>query len=196
MNRGLAPALACVLALVPGSAHAQRFGGDFGGAGGFWMGYIDPGIEASDAFGRDPGGVLVLGGRVFVQTGKVRLGGGIFGGGFVDGGLNPDGNEVDGRLSAGGFTFEYLAVQQNFEVAIGGLAGGGVLTVEEKLSESGGVENLRRRRDSIFVGYPWLRLGYNPAPLVNVGLELGYFFGSRGVGGPALGLDILVGLIP
>ena len=128
--------------------------------------------------------------------GLLCLGAGFFGGGFTNEGPNESGNKVDGRLSSGGFIAEYLALQKNFEVALGGMAGGGVITVEEHISSTGDVELLRRRRTSYFAAYPWVRLGYNPAPFVNVGLDLGYYFGTNDVGGFAASLDIVVGLIP
>lgn len=188
-------ALAALL-LFPGMAQAQRFGGDFGGGGGFWLLYVDPGVETEGSFGRDIGQVVALGGRGFLQTGRIRLGGGGFGGSFTDEGLNADDNRVTGGLSGGGFTAEYLLVRRNAELLIGGLLGGGSLTIEERLSVDGDVDTLRRRRDTIFVGYPYLRGGYNPAPFVNVGLQLGYLIGTEGVGGFAVGLDILVGIVP
>lgn len=196
MNRAIVATLAGVLLLTPESAFAQRFGGDYGGGGGFWLVYAGLGIETDRAFGRDVGGVVALGGRGFLQTGVVRLGGGAFGGGFVDKGLNSTGNRVQGGFSAGGFTAEYLVVQRNLELIIGGMAGGGILTIEEVVSVSGGVEDLRRRRETMFVGYPWVRVGYNPAPFINVGLQLGYMVGTQEVGGFAAGLDFMVGLIP
>lgn len=192
----IAVTLVIVIALHPGSANAQRFGGQFGGGAAFWLVYVDPGLDVGESFDRDVGRVIGIGGRAFLQTGRFRLGGGVFGGGFTDEGLNPAGNDVQGGLSAGGFIAEYLIVQQNVELAIGGMAGGGVLTVEEHISTAGDIEELRRRRDPIFAGYPWLRLGYNPAPFVNVGLHLGYFVGSNGVGGFGAGLDVTAGLIP
>ncbi len=188
--------LILALALVPSSAWAQRFGGQFGGAGGLWLVFVNPDVAEDRSFGRDLGGVIGLGGRGFLQTGRVRLGGGAFGGSFIDEGLNSAGNEVDGGLSAAGFTLEYLAYQQNLEVIVGGLVGGGSLTLEERLGSAGGVETLRRRRDGVFIGYPWVRVGYNLAPFANAGLQLGYLFGSRDIGGFAIGLDVLVGLIP
>lgn len=197
MNRAIRLLLASVVFLVaPEPASAQRFGGDFGGGGGFWLVYADPGIDSDRSFGRDVGGVVALGGRGFLQTGKVRLGGGAFGGGFVDEGVNSGGNRVQGGFSAGGFTAEYLIVQQNLELVIGGMAGGGVLTIEEIVSVSGEVEDLRRRREPMFVGYPWVRVGYNPATFINVGLQLGYMAGTQDVSGFAIGLDIMAGLIP
>ncbi|UCC73229.1 MAG: hypothetical protein JSV86_01295 [Gemmatimonadota bacterium] len=197
MNRAITLLAATVLLLQPELAFAQRFGGDFGGGGGFWLVYADVGIDEEVSFGRDVGAVVALGGRGFLQTGRVRLGGGAFGGGFVDEGVNEAGNRVQGGLSAGGFTAEYLVVQQNLEVSVGGMVGGGVLTIEE-LSGTGpdGVEDLRRRRKTMFVGYPWVRLGYNPAAFVNVGLQLGYLAGTEDVGGFAVGLEIMAGLIP
>jgi hypothetical protein len=192
--------LCCWSVLLPGSAFAQRFGGDFGGAVGFWLLYVDPGIEENRSFGRDVGDVVAFGGRGFLQTGRVRLGGGGFGGSFSCEGLNESGNRVQGGLSGGGFVAEYLLVQRNLELAVGGLAGGGVVTIEELLppevGDSGDVERLRRRREGIFIGYPWVRLGYNPAPLVNAGLQLGYLVGSEDVGGFAVSIDVLVGIIP
>lgn len=182
--------------LLPDSALAQRFGGDYGAAAGLWILYVDPRIEPDESFGRDLGGIVALGGRIFLQTGRVRLGAAAFAGSFSDEGLNEAGFEVSGRLSAGGFTAEYLVVQQNLEVIIGGLAGGGTLNIEELRDSSRDVETIRRRRESVFMGFPWVRVAYNLAPFVNVGLELGYLFGTQGVGGPAIGLDILVGLIP
>ncbi|UCF20830.1 MAG: hypothetical protein JSU87_05325 [Gemmatimonadota bacterium] len=179
-----------------GPAYAQRFGGDYGGGGGVWLIYLDPGLTTERSFDRDVGNVIAIGGRGFLQTGKVRLGGGAFGGGFTDEGLNESGNKVQGGLSAGGFTAEYLAVQQNLELIVGGLLGGGVLTIEESLGAAGDIEELRRRRETIFVGYPWVRVGYNPAPFVNAGFQLGYLIGSADVGGVALGIDVAVGLIP
>lgn len=197
MNRAITLLLASgVFLLLPESACAQRFGGDFGGGGGFWLVYADLGIDADRSFGRDVGGVVALGGRGFLQTGRVRLGGGAFGGGFVDEGSNSGGNRVQGGFSGGGFTAEYLVVQRNLELAVGGMAGGGVLTIEEIVGVSGEVEELRRRRESMFLGYPWLRVSYNPAPLINVGLQLGYMAGTQEVGGFAIGLDIMAGLIP
>jgi hypothetical protein len=197
VNRAITLLLAsAVLLILPEPASAQRFGGDFGGGGGFWLVYADLGIDADRSFGRDVGGVITLGGRGFLQTGKVRLGGGAFGGGFVDKGQNSAGNSVQGGFSAGGFAAEYLIVQQNLELVIGGMAGGGVLTIEEIVSVRGEVEDLRRRKESMFVGYPWVRVGYNPAPFINVGLQLGYMVGTQDVGGFAMGLDIMAGLIP
>ncbi len=196
MYRILPLLLACVITLLPRSAFAQRFGGDYGAAAGFWLVYVDLGINEDLSFGRDVGGAVMLGGRGFLQVGRVRLGGGAFGGGFTNEGLNESGNRVQGGLSAGGLTAEYLAVQQNLEVTLGGMVGGGVLTIEERISVSGDVEELRRYRDSMFVGYPWVRVGYNPAPFVNVGLQLGYFVGTGEAEGFAVGLDIMVGVIP
>lgn len=191
-------AVVAAVALAPGSAFGQRFGGDFGGAVGFWLVYVDPGVDSEQSFGRDLGGVAALGGRAFLQTGRVRLGGGAFGGSFTDEGQNSSGFDVSGRLTAGGFVAEYLLVQRNVELAVGGLAGGGVLTLEELLDVdvTGDVETLRRRSEGVFVGYPWLRLGYNPAPFVNVGLQVGYLLGSEGVGGFAAGIDVAAGIIP
>ncbi|KPK82366.1 MAG: hypothetical protein AMS25_02770 [Gemmatimonas sp. SM23_52] len=192
--------LCCWLILLPGSAFAQRFGGDFGGAVGFWLLYVDPGIEEDRSFGRDVGGVVAFGGRGFLQTGRVRLGGGGFAGSFSCEGLNESSNRVQGGLSGGGFVAEYLLVQRNLELTVGGLAGGGVVTIEEllppEMGDLGDIERLRRRRDGIFIGYPWVRLGYNPAPFVNAGLQLGYLIGSEDVGGFAVSLDVLVGIIP
>lgn len=189
---------ALALAVTPSQASAQRFGGDFGGAVGFWLAYVDPGVGPDRSFGRDLGAVAALGGRVFLQTGRVRLGAGAFGGSFTDEGRNAGGFDVSGHLSAGGFIAEYLVIQRNFELALGGMAGGGLLTIEElqDVDVAGDVETLRRRSDGIFAAYPWVRLGYNPAPFVNVGLELGYFAGTEGVGGFAVSLDVLAGIIP
>lgn len=196
MNKILVVLLAGVLTIIPDTAFGQRFGGDYGAAAGFWLLYIDPGIEASESFGRDLGNIAAMGGRLFFQTGRFRLGGAAFGGSFVDEGLNEAEYKVSGGLSAAGVTAEYLVVQQNLEVTLGGMFGGGTLNIEEQSDVTSGVETLRRRRQSIFMGYPWARVGYNPAPFINVGLELGYLLGTEGVGGPAIGLDILVGLIP
>ena len=187
-------ALLCLLA--PASASAQRFGGQFGGAAGFWLSYIAIAIEPERSFGRDLGGIVTLGARGFFQTGRVRVGGGGFGGSFTDEGLNASGNQVTGGLSAGGFTAEYLVMQRDVEVAIGGLAGGGVISIEERIAEVGDVEQLNRRKETIFVGLPWARLGWNAAPFVNVGLEIGYLVGSKDVSGFVIGIDILAGLIP
>lgn len=195
--KGILGVLVLITLMLNGEpAYAQRAGGDYGVGGGFWLVYVQPGVEVERSFDRDVGAVMAIGGRGFLQTGKVRLGGGAFGGGFTDEGLNEAGNKVQGGLSAGGFTAEYLAVQQNLEVIFGALLGGGVLTIEESLGASGDVEDLRRRRDTIFVGYPWVRVGYNPAPFVNAGLQLGYLLGSNDVGGVAVGIDVVVGWIP
>lgn len=197
MHNKLLIVLVSLVALVlPNSAQAQRFGGQFGGGAAFWVVYVDPGISPDQSFGRDVGEVIALGTRAFVQTGKVRLGAGFFSGGFTDAGLNQDGNPVDGGLSSGGLIGEYLALQQNFEIAVGGMAGGGVITIEERIGTTGDIETLRRRREAFFAAYPWVRFGYNPAPFINVGLELGYYGGTKDVGGFAAALDIVVGLIP
>ena len=199
MNRTMTLLWVVALFLSPRAAWAQRFGGDYGVGGGLWLVYVDVGVEAGRSFGRDVGGVVALGGRGFLQTGKVRLGGGAFGGGFTDEGPSADGR-VEGGLSAGGFTAEYLVVQRNLEVTVGGMAGGGVLTIEELLPAEVGdpvdVDRLRRRRETMFVGYPWVRVGYNPAPFVNVGLQLGYLVGNDDVDGFAVGLEVNAGLIP
>lgn len=196
MSRVLVLALA-LAAAHPGTAVAQRFGGQFGAAGGFWASYFALDIPAALSFGRDLGGVVTLGGRAFIQTGRARLGGGGFGGGFTNEGINAAGNRVSGALSAGGFTAEYLVLQMSeLEVALGGMAGGGVLTIEERLSVDGGVDLLNRRKDTLFIGYPWLRVGYNLAPFVNAGLYVGYLAGTGDIGGFAIGLDVLVGLFP
>ncbi len=196
MPKRLLLLVAALLMLAPTPALAQRFGGDYGGAVGLWLVYADPGIDAQDSFGRDLGGVLGVGGRLFFQKTRLRLGLGGFTGGFTGDGLNDAGNQVQGGLSAGGFIFEYLIVQQNLEVAAGAMAGPGLVSLEEILDLGDDIENLDRRRYTFVAGYPWVRLGYNPMPFVNVGLELGYFFGTEGVGGFAGGIDILVGLIP
>lgn len=198
--RHSALALASAILFLPATASAQRFGGDFGGAGSFWAVYVNPGVGVDRSFGADLGGVFALGGRGFLQTGRVRLGGGAVGGSFTDEGFNGAGNKVEGGLSFGGFTAEYLVVQRDYEVAAGAMIGGGVLTVEELLPAVPGddpdVDRLRRRREGIFAGYPWVRVGYNPAPFVNAGLQLGYFFGTEDVNGFAVGLDVGLGLIP
>lgn len=182
--------------VAPGEASAQRFGGQFGGAGGFWFLYVSPDIEEARSFDRDVGGLLLLGGRGFLQVGRVRLGGGGLGGSFADEGLNPAGNDVSGGLDAGGFTAEYLVLQKDIEVAVGGLIGGGEFRFEERLAVDGDVESLNRRQRAIFVGMPWARAGYNVAPFVNVGAQLGYLIGSEDIDGFTLGFDVLVGLIP
>lgn len=189
---------AAILALTPSPALAQRFGGDYGGAVGLWIVYADPGIDAGDSFGKDLGGVAAIGGRLFFQTGRLRLGLGGFTGGFTGDGSNGDGNQVQGGLTTGGFIAEYLIVQQNLEIVAGGMLGPGRLTLEEVLdpADDDGFEVLRRDRRTLFIGYPWARVGYNPMPFVNVGLELGYVVGSDGVGGFAGGIEILLGLIP
>jgi hypothetical protein len=196
VRRRLFLLVAAAVTLTPTAALAQRFGGDYGGAVGLWLMYADPGIDAQDSFGRDLGGVAGIGGRLFFQKNRLRLGLGGFTGGFIDDGLNDAGNQVQGGLSAGGFIAEYLIVQQNLEVAAGAMAGPGLVSLEEILDAGEDIENLDRRRYTFVAGYPWVRLGYNPMPFVNVGLELGYFFGSEGVGGFAGGIDVLVGLIP
>lgn len=189
--------LALVLsALWPSRALAQRFGGQYGGGGGFWMQYLAPNLDAKDGFGRDLGGAVTLGGRGFVQIGRVRLGGGGFGGGFTGEGVNGAGNEVTGGVSGGGFIAEYLVLQRNLEVAVGGLAGGGSFSVEERLAVEGDVETLHRRKKSVFIGQPWVRVAYNLAPFVNAGLQLGYLIGSRDLHGVSVGLDVLIGLFP
>lgn len=185
-----------ILALAPAPAYAQRFGGDYGGAVGLWFVYADPGIDAQDSFGRDLGGAAALGGRLFFQRGRLRLGLGGFTGGFTKDGRNEAGNQVQGGLSTGGFIAEYLIVQQNLELVAGGMIGPGLLTVEEVLVPGDDVENLNRRRDTTIVGYPWVRVGYNPMPFINVGLELGYLVGGEGIGGFAGGIEVAVGLIP
>lgn len=182
--------------LWPTDGRAQRFGGYYGGAGGFWLMYVAPDIPADRSFDRELGDVVTLGGRGFVQVGRVRLGGGGLGGSFTDEGLNEAGNRVSGSLSMGGFTAEYLVVQQDYEIAVGGLAGGGRFELEERLSLDGDVERLNRRSEGIFVGVPWVRVAYNPAPFVNAGLQVGYVVGSEGFDGFAIGLDIVAGLIP
>jgi len=200
LSRPASLTLVFMLLAAPGTASAQRFGGDFGGAGGFWAVYVDPGIDGDRGFGRDVGAAVALGGRGFLQTGRVRLGGGAVGGSFLDEGQNTAGNRVQGGLSFGGFTAEYLAVQQNLEISVGGMIGGGVLTLEELLPAQPGddpdTERLRRRRETIFAGYPWARVGYNPAPFVNAGLQVGYLLGSEDVNGFAVGIDVALGLIP
>lgn len=195
MSRVLA--LALFMGVVQATpAFAQRFGGQFGGAAGFWLTYVAVDVRTDRSLGRDLGGVITLGARAFFQTGRVRLGGGGFGGSFTDEGPNAAGNPVSGSLSAGGFTAEYLVLQRDVEIALGGLAGGGVLTIEEQVSRTGDVEQINRRRDTIFVGFPWVRLGWNAAPFVNIGLHLGYMYGSEDVGGFTVGIDVLAGLIP
>jgi hypothetical protein len=196
VNKSTILLLAFVGTLVPSTGYAQRFGGDYGAAAGLWVLFVDPGIDSEDSFDRDLGGVIAFGGRLFFQTGRVRLGGAFFGGGFTKEGVNGDGLDVSGGLSAGGFTAEYLAVQQNLELSLGGMLGGGTLNVEELMGVSGDVESINRRRDTIVLGYPWARIGYNPAPFVNVGLQVGYLLATQGVGGFSVGLDIVVGLIP
>lgn len=190
--------LAIILGILafPRDGAAQRFGGQFGGAGGIWALYVAPDVEDEFSFDRDLGGLILIGGRGFLQVGRIRLGGGGFGGSFTDEGLNPAGNDVTGGLGGGGFTAEYLLVQRDYEVAVGGLIGGGSYTFEERLSLDGDVETLNRRQRSIFIGMPWARAGYNLAPLVNAGLQIGYLIGSEDVGGFSIGLDIVVGLIP
>lgn len=196
MNRTFALVLGLTLTLLPEPALAQRFGGQIGGAGGFWLLYIVPNIDADQSFGRDLGNVVTLGARAFAQLERVRIGGGVFGGSFTNEGLNSAGNEVSGSVSAGGFTAEYLFLRKNVELALGGLAGGGVVTIEERLNVTGDVETLNRRKDSMFVGLPWVRLAYNAAPFVNLGLELGYFIGTADFDGFTAGIDVMVGLIP
>lgn len=189
---------ASVVVSAPTPSVAQRFGGDYGGAFGLWIVYGEPGLDAERSFGRDLGGLAAVGGRIFFQTGRARLGLGGFSGAFVSDGPNQAGNQVQGGLTTGGFIAEYLVVQQNLEVALGGMLGPGRLSVEEVLIQAGGdgIENLDRDRDTIIVGYPWARVGYNPMPFVNVGLELGFLIGGEGIGGPAGGVEIMVGLIP
>ncbi len=196
MVRSLACTLALVALALPEQAHAQRFGGQFGGGGGFWMMVLVPDIAESRSFDRDLGAVVGFGGRGFIQTGRVRLGGGGFGGSFTDEGLNPADNRVSGGLGVGGFTAEYLLMRRNIEVIVGALLGGGELTLEERVGFDGDVEILNRREESIVVGLPWLRVGYNAAPLVNLGLQVGYLVGSEDVEAFAVGIDVLVGLIP
>jgi hypothetical protein len=195
--RGIA-LLGVFLALAPAPAVAQRFGGDYGGAVGLWIVYADPGIDAADSFDRDLGGVAAVGGRLFFQTGRLRLGLGGFTGGFTGDGANEDGYQVQGGLTSGGFIAEFLIVQQNLEVAAGGMLGPGRLTLEEIVdpADDDGFEVLRRDRKTIAVAYPWARVGYNPMPFVNLGLEAGYMIGSEGVGGFAAGIEVLLGLIP
>ena len=181
---------------VPGEVEAQRFGGQFGAAGGFWLQYVtaDAGVERS--FGRDLGDLILTGGRGFIQTGRVRLGGGAFGGSFLDEGVNAAGNEVTGGLGGAGFVAEYLVVQQNLEVTVGGLIGGGTITIEELLGVDGEVESLNRIEDTIFIGIPWVRVGYNIAPFVNTGFQVGYLLGSQGFDGFSISVDVTAGLIP
>ncbi len=198
MVRGIALLVTAILAVAPSPALAQRFGGDYGGAVGLWVVYADLGIDAGDSFGRDLGGVAAIGGRLFFQTGRLRLGLGGFTGGVTGDGPNEAGYQVQGRLSTGGFIAEYLVIQQNLELTAGGMLGPGRLTLEEIVdpADDDGFEVLRRDRETIFVGYPWARVGYNPMPFVNLGLELGYVIGSEGVGGLAGGIQIFLGLIP
>ncbi len=195
--RRFAVAFGLFLLLSQGEvAHAQRFGGQFGAAAGFWLQYLVVDIKTEDSFGRDLGNIVLLGGRGFVQSGRVRLGFGAFGGSHVNEGVNAAGNEVTGGLSGAGFTAEYLVVQKNLELVIGGFAGGGTLLAEERLGVSGDVEMLNRREDTIFFGIPWVRLGYNIAPFVNTGIQLGYLVGSQGLDGLTLSIDVFAGLIP
>lgn len=197
MVRPLPVILAVVTLLTMATeARAQRFGGQFGAAGGVWLLYVAPDVESDRAFGRELGDILAIGGRGFLQLGRVRLGGGGFGGSFTDEGLNPDGNDISGGLSGGGFTAEYLLVQKEWEIGVGGFLGGGNLTIEERLGVEGDVENLNRRQRTIFIGIPSVRAAYNLAPFVNAGLQVGYLAGSEGVDGFTLGLDVVVGLIP
>lgn len=190
--------LIAVLAVTPRPALGQRFGGDYGAAFGLWIVFGDPGLDAERSFDRDLGPVAAVGGRIFFQTGRARLGLGGFTGGFVSDGPNEAGNQVQGGLTTGGFIAEYLVVQRNLEVAVGGMVGPGRLSVEEVLVAAGddGVENIDRDRDTVLVGYPWARLGYNPMPFVNVGLELGYLMGGEGIGGFAGSIELMLGLIP
>lgn len=183
-------------AAMPSEARAQRFGGQFGAAGGFWLQYLA--AEAGDerSFGRDLGHLILTGGRGFLQTGRVRLGGGAFGGSFVDEGVNPSGNEVTGGLGGAGFTAEYLLVRQNLEVTVGGFIGGGTITIEELLDVQGEVETVNRVEDTIFLSIPWVRVGYNIAPFVNTGLQVGYLVGTQGFDGFSLAIDVTAGLIP
>jgi hypothetical protein len=145
VNKVLVVLFAGMLTLVPDTAFAQRFGGDYGAGAGFWLLYINPGVDASESFGKDLGNIAALGGRLFFQTGRFRLGGAAFGGSFVDEGVNEAGFKVSGGLSAAGVTAEYLAVQTNLEVIFGGMFGGGTLNIEEQLDVTSGVETLRRR---------------------------------------------------
>lgn len=196
MSRILALSLFLVLMHTPQPLHAQRFGGQFGAGGGFWLPFIAVDVDEDRGFGRDLGQVVGLGGRGFLQTGRVRLGGGGLSGTFTDEGLNSAGNEVTGSLSVGGFTFEYLVVQGNLEVTLGGMVGGGIINIEESIARSGGVEMLNRRRDAIFTAFPWARLGYNPATFVNVGLQVGYLVGTKDYSGFVVGVDVVAGIIP
>lgn len=192
--------LIAVLAVTPRPALGQRFGGDYGAAFGLWIVFGDPGLDAERSFDRDLGPVAAVGGRIFFQTGRARLGLGGFTGGFVSDGPNEDDppRQVQGGLTTGGFIAEYLVVQRNLEVALGGMLGPGRLSVEKVLvpADDDGVENLDRYRNTILVGYPWARVGYNPKPFVNVGLELGYLVGGEGIGGFASSIELMLGLIP
>ncbi len=196
VSRILATLAVLFVCCQPDAAWAQRFGGQFGGAAGFWLQYMIPNIDTRSTFGRDLGDLVLVGGRGFIQTGRVRLGFGAFGGSFTDEGVNSAGNEVSGGLNAAGLTAEYLIVQKELELIVGGFIGGGTLNVEELLSVTGEVETINRVKESLVIGIPWVRAGYNIAPLVNVGVEVGYMVGTQGFDGLTIGLDILAGLIP
>ncbi len=196
MNKVFAALVALSILSSPDTAHAQRFGGQFGAAVGFWLQYVAVNLDEQRSFGRDLGDLVLTGARGFVQTERVRLGGGAFDGSFVSEGVNAVGNEVTGGLSGAGFVAEYLVVRQDLEVLVGGMVGGATLNTEERLATRGDVETINRIKDTIFIGIPWVRVGYNVAPFVNTGFQVGYLIGAQGFDGFTLGLDITVGLIP
>lgn len=193
---GTLASVVCLLVAQADRAEAQRFGGQFGAAGGFWLQYLVADVGDDRNFGRDLGDLVLVGGRGFIQSGRVRLGGGGFGGAFVDEGVNEAGNEVTGGFSGGGLIIEYLIRQQDLELLVGGLIGGGTLNIEERISVTGNVETVNRVRDTLFIGQPWVRVGYNLAPFLNTGVQIGYLIGTQGFDGFSLGIDITAGLIP
>ena len=188
----------CLFATVNFAQSTKYFDAPFGGGGGFTPGWYIPNVDPLNLklkvvgipeFSKD--GMFTTGGAGFIYVGFVknlRIGGMGFSGTRSESASSSGTNyEATYSLGGGGLTVEYtLPFIKNIGVSLGGIVGGGSITIEtfsntsslnwDKLFDNSSTNNLTRLSNSYWILTPTLNMEIPVYRFVALRIGLGYQF--------------------
>jgi hypothetical protein len=188
----------CLFATANFAQSTKYFDAPFGGGGGFTPGWYIPNVDPLNLKLKEVGipefsksGMFTTGGAGFIYVGFVknlRIGGMGFSGTRSESStLSGTNYEATYSLGGGGLTVEYtLPFIKNIGVSLGGIVGGGSITIEtfannssfswDKLFDNSSTNNLTRLSSSYWILTPTLNMEIPVYRFVALRIGLGYQF--------------------